>query len=124
MAQAEPTQQIAFQVHDLEGHASSVLLRVDEKTAQGVLAVTASAAGETQKYELIQLQKGQDGKTLRCKASMATITLTIEDEHTPPRLHLVAKVFFPVMDTTYALSQADQERLVAWINTLSLGMLS
>ena len=124
MAQAEPTQQITFQVHDLEGHASSVLLCVDEKTAQGVLAVTASATGEIQQYELTQLQKSQDGKTLLCKASMATVTLTIEDEPTPPRLHLVAKVFFPVMDTTYTLSQADQERLVAWINTLSLGMLS
>ena len=124
MAQAEPTQQIAFQVHDIEGHAYSVLLRVDEKTAQGVLAVTASAAGETQQHELTQLQKSQDGKTLICKTSMATVTLTIEDEHTPPRLHLVARVFVPVVDTTYTLNQTEQERLTAWINTLSLGVLS
>jgi len=124
MAQAEPPQQIAFQVHDIGGHAHSVLLRVDEKTAQGRLAITASAAGETQQHELTQLQKSRDGKTLMCKASMATVAFTIEDEYAPPRLHLVAKVFFPVMDTTYTLSQADQERLVAWINTLSLAMLS
>ena len=77
MAQAEPTQQIAFQVHDMEGQASNVLLRGDEKTAQGVLAVTASATGATQQYELTQLQKGPDGKTLLCKASMATVTMTI-----------------------------------------------
>ena len=124
MAQTEPTQQIAFQVHDREGYASSVLLRVDEKTAQGRLAITASAAGETQQHELTQLQKSRDGKTLMCKTSMATVTLTIKDEYTPPCLHLVAKVFFPVMDTTYTLSQADQERLVAWINTLGLRTLS
>jgi hypothetical protein len=30
----------------------------------------------------------------------------------------------PVVDTTYTLSQAEQERLVAWINTLSVGMLA
>src|SRR5215510_8881321 len=89
MAQAEPPQQIAFQVHDIGGHAHSVLLRVDEKTAQGRLAITASAAGETQQHELTQLQKSRDGKTLMCKASMATVTFTIEDEYTPPRLHLV-----------------------------------
>jgi hypothetical protein len=124
MAQAEPTQQITFQVHDLEGHASSVLLRVDEKTAQGVLAVTASAAGETQQYELTQLQKSRNGKTLGFKSSGATVTMTIEDAHTPPRLHLVARVFVPVVDTTYTLSQTEQECLTVWINTLSLGVLS
>jgi hypothetical protein len=50
--------------------------------------------------------------------------LTIEDAHTPPRLHLVARVFVPVVDSLYTISQAEQERLVAWINTLSVGVLS
>ena len=58
------------------------------------------------------------------KSSGATVTLTIEDMYTPPRLHLVARLFIPVVDSTYTMSQVEQERLVAWINTLSVGVLS
>ena len=124
MAQAASTQQMALQVHDTEGRAYSVLLRIDEKAAQGTLVLTARAVGDTRQHALTQLQKSRDGKTLMCKVGAAAATLTIEDEQTPPRLHLVARVFFPVVDTTYTLSQAEQQRLVAWINTLSLGVLS
>jgi hypothetical protein len=113
-----------LQVHDTEGHTYSVLIRVDEKAAQGTLMITGSAAGEAQQYELTQLQKSRNGKILGFKASGATVTLTIEDAHTPPHLHLVARVFIPVVDTTYTLSQAEQERFTAWIHTLNLGMLS
>lgn len=124
MAHTVSTQQMTLQVHDLEGHAYSVLIRVDEKAAQGTLMITGSAAGETRQYELTQLQKSRNGKTLGFKSNGATVTLTIEDAHTPPRLHLVARVFVPVVDTTYTLSQAEQECLMRWINTLSLGVLS
>ena len=124
MAHTAATQQMTLQVHDTEGHTYSVLIRVDEKAAQGTLRITGSTAGETQKYELTQLHKSRNGKTLGFKASGATVTLTIEDVHTPPRLHLVARVFVPVVDTTYTLSEGEQERLIAWINTLSLGVLS
>jgi hypothetical protein len=124
MAQTVSTQQMTLQVHDTEGHPYEVLIRVDEKAAQGVLMITGSAAGETRQYELTQLQKSHNGKTLGFKASGATVTLTIEDVHTPARLHVVARVFMPVVDTTYTLSQAEQERLVTWINTLSVGMLA
>jgi hypothetical protein len=124
MAHSASTQQMTFQVHDTEGHAYSVLFRVDEKAAQGTLMITGSAAGETQQYELTQLQKSRNGKTLGFKSSGATVTMTIEDAHTPPRLHLVARIFVPVVDTTYTLMQAEQERLMAWINTLSLEVLS
>jgi hypothetical protein len=124
MAHSASTQQMTFQVHDTEGHAYSVLFRVDEKAAQGTLMITGSAAGETQQYELTQLQKSRNGKTLGFKSSGATVTMTIEDAHTPPHLHLVARIFVPVLDTTYTLRQAEQERLMAWINTLSLGLLS
>ena len=124
MAQTVSTQQMALQVHDTEGHPYKVLIRVDEKAAQGVLMITGSAAGETRQYELTQLQKSHNGKTLEFKASGATVTLTIEDVHTPPCLHVVARVFVPVVDTTYTLSQDEQERLVAWVNTLSVGLLA
>ena len=115
---------MTLQVHDTEGHAYSVFIRIDEKAAQGTLRITGSAPGETQQYELTQLQKSRNGKTLGFKASGATVTMTIEDAHTPPRLHLVVRIFVPVVDTTYTLTQAEQERLMAWINTLSLRVLS
>lgn len=124
MAQTVSTQQMTLQVHDTEGYPYEVLIRVDEKAAQGTLMITGSAAGETRQYQLTQLQKSHNGKILGFKASGATVTLTIEDVHTPPRLHVVARVFVPVVDTTYTLSQAEQERLVAWINTLSVGVLA
>jgi hypothetical protein len=124
MAHTASTQQMTLQVHDTEGHTYSVLIRVDEKAAQGTLMITGSAAGETRQYELTQLQKSRNGKTLAFKSSGATVTLTIEETHTPPRLHLVARVFVPVVDSTYTISQAEQERLGAWINTLSVGVLS
>ena len=124
MAHPAATQQMTLQVHDTEGHTYSVLIRVDEKAAQGTLVITGSAAAETKQYELTRLHKSRNGKILGFKASGATVTLTIEDEGTPPRLHLVARVFVPVVDTTYTLSQGEQERLMAWINTLSLEVLS
>jgi hypothetical protein len=124
MAHTASTQQMTLQVHDTEGHTYSVFIRIDEKAAQGTLMIIGSATGETRKYELAQLQKSRNGKTLGFKSSGATVTLTIEDAHTPPRLHLVARIFVPVVDSTYTLSQAEQERLMAWINTLSLGVLA
>ena len=124
MAHTTSTQQMVLQVYDTEGHAYKVRICVDEKAAQGTLVITESAAGETRQHELTQLQKSRDGKILVFKSSGATVTLTIEEAPTAPRLHLVARIFVPVVDTTYILSQAEQERLVAWINTLSLGVVS
>src|SRR5712691_920996 len=124
MAHTASTQQMTLQVQDTEGHTYSVLIRLDEKAAQGTLMITGSAAGEIRQYELTQLQKSRDGKILGFKSSGATVTLTIEDAHTPSHLYLVARVFVPVVDSTYTISQAEQERLVAWINTLRVGGLS
>jgi len=124
MVQTVATQQMTLQVHDTEGHTYKVLIRVNEKAAQGTLMITGNVAGETRQYALTQLQKSRNGKTLGFKASGATVTLTIDDTHTPPCLHLVARVFVPVVDATYTLNQAEQERLVAWINTLSVGVLA
>jgi hypothetical protein len=123
MANAEPMQSITFAVRDTGGQAYDVLLRVAEQTASGSLAFTP-AAGVTEQYPLTQIQKSRDGKTLTCHTGMATATLTVEDGHTPPLLHLVVRVFFPVVDTAYTLSQAEQHRLVAWLNALRLPELS
>jgi len=123
MAHTDSTKSMTFQAHDAGGQVYNVLLRVEEPAASGTLALTPEA-GATQQYTLTQMQKSRDGKTLQCHTGAATATLTIEDSYTPPRLHLVARIFFPVVDATYTLSQAEQERLVAWVNTLNLRALS
>src|SRR5262249_8047446 len=93
MAHTASTQQMTLQVHDSDGHTYSVLIRVDEKAAQGTLRITGGTARETRQYELPQLQKRRKGKALGFKARGATVSLTIEDAPTPPHLHLVARVF-------------------------------
>ena len=123
MANAESTQSIIFQVHDTGGQAYDVLLRVAEQAASGTLVIRP-AGGATQEHALTQMHKSRDGKTVTFHTGMATATLTVEESYTPPRLHLVARVFFPVVDATYTLSQAEQERLVAWLNALRLRELS
>ena len=68
---------MALQVHDPDGRAYNVLLRIDAKAAQGTLVMTARAVGDTQQHELTQLQKSRDGKTLMCKVGTAAAALTI-----------------------------------------------
>lgn len=123
MAHAEPTRSITLRVHDVGGQAYDVLLRVAEQTARGTLVLTP-ATGAPQQYTLTQIQKSRDGKTVTCHTRMATATLTVDDGSTPPRLRLVARTFFPLVDATYTLSQADQQRLVAWVRALRLHELS
>jgi hypothetical protein len=123
MANADTAKSITFQVHDTGGQGYDVLLRVVEQAASGTLVITPEA-GKTQQYALTQMQTSRDGKTLTCHSSAATVTLTIEDGSPSPRLHLVARVFFPVVDATYTLSQAAQERLLAWMHSLCLPELA
>jgi hypothetical protein len=110
---------MTFQVHDAGGQAYNVLLCVQEQAANGTLVLTPEA-GTPQQYMLTKMQKGRDGKTLQCHTGAAAVTLTIEEGYTQPRLHLVARVFFPVLDATYTLSKTAQERLVAWLHALHL----
>jgi hypothetical protein len=123
MAHSASNPSMNLQVHDTEGMptmCSSVLTKKQRRAPDD----HRQCSRETRQYELTQLQKSRNGKTLAFKSSGATVTLTIEEAHTPPRLHLVARVFVPVVDSTYTISQAEQERLGAWINTLSVGVLS
>jgi hypothetical protein len=71
--------------------------------------ITGSAAGEIQQYRVTQLQKSCNGKTLEFKASAATVTLTIEEAHTPPRLHLVAQVFVPIHENCCSDGQTPSD---------------
>jgi len=119
MADPAATKSITFEVRDLRGQPYNVLLHVAEQTASGTLAFT-SESGEAQQHTLTQIQTSGDGKTLTCRAGLATATLTVEDASIPPRLHLVARVFVPVVDATYTLSQEARERFVGWLSALRL----
>src|SRR5262245_18547301 len=118
MAHTASTQPMALQVHDTEGHTYSVLIRVDEKAAQGTLMITGSAAGAIQQYSLTQLQKSCNGKTLKFKSSGATVTLTIEEAHTPdvqPTVYCtiddMGPGIFGVRGKAIAAIDPDQDRL-------------
>jgi hypothetical protein len=115
---------ITLEVYDKVGGAYDILLTVKEKEASGTLVVTPKDGHDTRRHVLTQIKKSQDGKVFACKAGMAMATLTIDDRKIPSTLHLVATVFFPVIDTTYTLSQTEQQRLVAWIHTLALETLN
>jgi hypothetical protein len=123
MANTDAHKSITLRVNNAEGQGYSVLLQVEEQTASGTLVFTPEA-GATQQRTLTQMQKSHDGKTLTFRTGPATVTLTVEEGYTPPRLHLVGRVVFPVVDTIYTLSQAEQERFVAWLNTLGLPALA
>jgi hypothetical protein len=100
-----------------------VRLQVEEHAARGVFVILPEA-GAPQHHTLTQIQKSRDGTTVQCRTGVATVTLTMAEDATPPHLHLVARVVFPVVDATYTLSQADQERRVAWVNTLCVPALA
>lgn len=123
MPNADPSKSITFHARDIGGQVYNVLLRVEEHAASGLLVITPEA-GAPQEYPLTQIRKSRDCKTVRCHTGAATVTLSIEESYTPPHLHLVAQVFFPVVDATYTLSQVEQEHLVAWVRTLRLHELA
>lgn len=115
-----PAQHITFQVHDTAGQAYDVVLTVHEATATGTILLTAQPSQKRQEHSLTQMQKHRDGTTVTCKVGVATATLSIHDSTPTPTLHLVASVFFPVLDVTYTLHPSEQQRLVAWVKTLQL----
>ena len=123
-AHAATTQRLVLQVHDRTGQAYAILLEVEERAATGRLMITPHNSQQAQEHTLTQMQKSHDGKTLTCTVGAATATLTIEDSIMPPALRLVARLFVPILDVTYTLREADQQRLVAWIKTLTVVTLS
>ncbi|MGE3542261.1 MAG: hypothetical protein AB7N91_33215 [Candidatus Tectimicrobiota bacterium] len=116
--------EILFQVRDMQGHTYHVQLAIDAAAAAGNLAIRQEATGNTQQHTLTGIQKSQDGNTLRCTVGMATATLSMQAEQTPPQLRLQARVFVPVLDEAYTMEAAEQQRLNHWIQTLNLALLA
>jgi hypothetical protein len=118
------TQQISLQVRDQEGTASMVRLTVDESDASGTLSSLTPAGEVSQQLAFTDLKKARDGTQLTCYVSGATATLSLARDKSPPELHVSASVFLPVFEAVYRIDPADRERLMAWINALSIGILA
>jgi hypothetical protein len=118
------TEHVSLQVRDQEGTASMVRLTVDESDASGTLSILTPAGEVSQQLAFTHLQKAQDGTQLTCYVSGATATLSLEGDKSPPELHVVASLFWPVFEAVYQIDPVDQERLIAWINALSIGILA
>jgi hypothetical protein len=111
---------IALQVRDDNGKAYAIRLAIAEQTRQGTLTIHNAAGEVHQQVELARLQKSRDGKTLSCRVGMTTATVTIDGETEPPQLHIAARAFLPLFQATYTLSHDEQQRLVAWMQTVTL----
>jgi hypothetical protein len=118
------TEHISLHVRDQEGTASTVRLTVDESNASGTLSILTPAGGVSQQLALTHLKKAQDGTQLTCYVSGATATLSLARAKSPPELHVLASLFWPVFEAVYQIDPADQERLMAWINALRIGILA
>jgi hypothetical protein len=118
------SEHISLQVRDQEGTASVVRLTVDESDASGTLSILTPAGGVSRQLALTHLKKAQDGTQLTCDVSGATATLSLERDKSPPELHVLASMFLPVFEAVYQIDPADQERLMAWINVLRIGILA
>jgi hypothetical protein len=73
-------------------------------------------------YTLRHIQKSEDAKCLYCSLWAAKAQVTLDDASIPAHLHLVARVFWPVLDVEYTLSQEDVVRVIAWIAALPLAL--
>jgi hypothetical protein len=118
------TEQVSLQVRDQEGTASTVRLMVDESDASGTLSILTPAGGVSRQLALTHLKKAPDGTQLICDVSGATATLSLQRHKSPPELRVLASLFLPVFEAVYQIDPVDQERLMAWINALRIGILA
>jgi hypothetical protein len=124
MTEHASTSPIALRVHDQDGMAHDIHLTVAAPAGTGTLAILNPAGKVMQQFTFTRLQKSRDGKTLTCRIGFTTATLTLDDQPAPPQLRIAARAFLPLFNATYRLSQDEQQRLGAWIDTLSIGMLA
>jgi hypothetical protein len=120
----DSTEHISFQVRDQEGTTSMVRLTVDASDASGILSILTPAGGVSRQLALTHLKKAGDGTQLACYVSGATATLSLEHDKSPPELHVLASLFWPVFEAVYHIDPAEQERLMAWSKTLKIGILA
>jgi hypothetical protein len=124
MTEHASTSPIALRVHDQDGAAYDIDLTVAAPAGTGTLTILNPNGNVTQQFEFARLQKSRHGKTLTCRIGFTTATLTLDDQATPPQLHIVARAFLPLFKATYTLSQEEQQRLIAWIDRLAISAMA
>ena len=85
-----PMTQITVQVRDQTHNAYHIQLRV-AAVGTGTLAILDAQGQVTQQFDLTQVQKSRDAKTLRCRVGFATATMQMVAETTPPTLHKIGR---------------------------------
>lgn len=118
----DSTKYISLQVRDQEGMAYTVELAVAEPDATGTLSILTPAGEVTRQFGLSHLKKSRDGMQLTCSVSGATATLRLKRDKTPPELHVSASILWPIFEAVYLLTPTEQERFLAWMNTLNIGI--
>lgn len=76
--------------------------------------------------EIVNLVRSAVSNALNATGEVASDSVTVTRDVIKGTLQAteVARVFVPVLDTAYILSEADQQRLVAWIKALTVVTLS
>jgi hypothetical protein len=120
----DPAKHISLQVRDQQGIVYTVRLTVAEQNEAGSLSILTASGVLAQQFELTHLKKDKDGTRLTCNVSGATASLSLERNRNRPQLHVSASLFFPIFDAVYQIDAAEQERFVAWINDLRIGILT
>jgi hypothetical protein len=121
---SDSTKHISLQVRDQGGTVYTVRLRVAEQNEAGTLSILTASGELAQQFELTRLKKDKDGTRLTCNVSGTTATLSLERDKNQPQLRVSASLFFPIFDAVYQIDAAEQERFVAWINDLRVGILT
>jgi hypothetical protein len=124
MSHADSTKHIALRVRAMDGTTQKIRVTVAEPHEAGTLVVLTPAGEVDQQFELSRLRKDRDGTQLTCYVSGATVTLLLRGDKKPPELHVSASLFFPVFEAVYHIDAAEQERFMAWINDLRIGLLT
>jgi hypothetical protein len=101
-----------------------VRLTVDESDASGTLSILTPAGGVSRQLALTHLKKARDGTRLTCYVSGAAATLSLKRDKNLPELHILASIVFPIFEAVYHIDPAEQERLMASINALRIGILA
>ena len=117
------TKHISLQGRDQAGSPYTVQFAVAEQSETGTLRLLTPGGEVVQQFELTHLKKGKDGTRLTCHASGATATLSLERDKDPPALHVTASLFVPILDAVYPLDRAEHQRVIEWIQGLSVGRL-
>jgi hypothetical protein len=117
---SERMKRISVGVQDEAGVPHAVSLAIDERAGQGSLSIQGAPDVAGRRFDLSELKKSPDGRTLQCRISGATATLALDAGADASELRVVARLIVPIFDARYRIAAADYKRLAQWIKTLAI----